>query len=373
MDKKALETAIVSIARSAESLAAFKSDPAGNGAQYGLEPDWAQAIGAGDRDRLRAAGVSDGITILVSRWFRDDLGDSASTGGFRVDPAARVPEPRVPDNIVFAAGCSHVPDLLARPEIDPADAVARLQAGYARLRDDLAAARPDSVVVMADCHFQSFETGAIVVGAAAQHTGSMAFFKRPDIAMTLQGAPALAQAIVQGARQAGLEVEQAPRVDLDHGLIVPLRQLLPRPDLPVVPVITQPARTFSPFGARAFGEMLGQVIAASGQRVAVLGTGGLSHWLDPGKFGCVDLEFDRYILDLLRAGQGLNLAQLEPYALLGHGQYELLNWMIMLAAIGPGVRGEVYAYEPMTASGGGWAVVNMRLPQRQPQKETLHA
>jgi hypothetical protein len=34
----------------------------------------------------------------------------------------------------------------------------------------------------------------------------------------------------------------------------------------------------------------------------------------------------------------------------------------MLALVGPGVRGEVFAYEPMQASGGGWAVVNMTLP-----------
>jgi hypothetical protein len=33
----------------------------------------------------------------------------------------------------------------------------------------------------------------------------------------------------------------------------------------------------------------------------------------------------------------------------------------MLGIAGPGVRGEVYAYEPMEASGGGWTVVHMDL------------
>jgi hypothetical protein len=27
------------------------------------------------------------------------------------------------------------------------------------------------------------------------------------------------------------------------------------------------------------------------------------------------------------------------------------------------VRGDVYAYEPMKASGGGWTVVSMQLPE----------
>ena len=90
-------------------------------------------------------------------------------------------------------------------------------------------------------------------------------------------------------------------------------------------------------------------------------SGGLSHFLDPGKFGEVDEEFDRYILDMLEAGRGLDLGSLEPYPLLDHGQYEFMNWLIMLGIVGPGIRGEVYSYEPMEASGGGWAVVKMDL------------
>ncbi|WP_177341003.1 protocatechuate 3,4-dioxygenase [Comamonas thiooxydans] len=363
MDRKVLESAILSIARSPESLDEFKKSPDTVGLKYGLDAEWSQVIYAGDRDRLRSAGVGDGITILVSRWFKDDLGDSINKGAFTVNRAAQLPPANVPRNLVFAGGCSHVPDLLARPEIDPAEAVGRLKAAYERLRADLVAAKPDVIIATADCHFQSFETGSFVVGNGASHEGSMAFFKRPDIDLRLQGDSELANRIVQHIRSLGMEVESAPRVDLDHGFIVPMKLLLPNPDIPVIPIITQPARTFSPFNARVFGEALRAVIESSGKRVAFLSTGGLSHWLDPGKFGFVDLEFDRYILDLLEYGQGLSLANLEPYALLSHGQYELLNWIIMLGAVGPGVKAQTYAYEPMTASGGGWTVARMLFPQ----------
>ncbi len=318
-------------------------------------------IVSGDRDRLRSVGVNDGITILVSRWFNDDYADSTSQGRFTVNEDLP-PGTDVPEGLVFAGGCSHVPDLLARPEIDPHDAVARLLAGYERLAADLAAAEPDVVLVTADCHFQSFRTGHFVVGTGEVHQGSMEFFKRPDLELKLTGDPDLAKAIAAAVRDAGLEVEEAGRVDLDHGLIVPLRLLLPRPDLPVVPIITQPARAFSPYGARAFGAALRDLVTSSGKRVAMLATGGLSHWLDPGKFGHVDVEFDTYVIEMLQAGRGIDLGSLEPYPLLDHGQYEFLNWLIMLGMVGPGVRGEVYAYEPMEASGGGWTVVRMGLP-----------
>lgn len=359
-----LEAAILHLARDRELLAAFQADPASKATEVGLSEDWARSIAAGDRDRLRSAGVNDGITILVSRWFNSDLGDSTNTGAFTLSDAP-VPDPDVPAELVFAGGCSHVPDLLARPEIDPADAVARLTDGYARLGKVLAAAEPDVLITTADCHFQSFETGAFVVGTGASHTGSMGFFGRPDLDITVNGDADFATGIVEEVRAAGLEVEAAPVVHMDHGLIVPLRHVLPRADLPVIPIITQPARTFSPWGARAFGQVLRDVVAGSGRRVAFLATGGLSHWLDPGHFGGVDVEFDTHILTALQEGRGLELANLEPFALLSHGQYEFLNWLIMLALAGPGVRGEVYAYEPMEASGGGWTVVNMVLPDRR--------
>ncbi|TSD40263.1 protocatechuate 3,4-dioxygenase [Rhodococcus sp. KBS0724] len=369
MVKKAIEQAILSMARDSELLAAVKLDPSRAPELLGVDQEWAETIISGNRDRLRAVGLNDGLTILVSRWFNDDLGDSTNRGAFIVDETIPVPVPSLPANLVFAGGCSHVPDLLARPDIDPADAVERLLVGYAKLKDDLAAADPDVILVSADCHFQSFDTGHFVLGTGESHVGSMEFFKRPDLELALTGQPDFAKVLADAVRAAGQEVEEAERVELDHGLIVPLRLLLPRPDLPVIPVITQPARTFSPFNARRFGEAMRTAIEASGLKVAFLATGGLSHWLDPGHFGGVDVEFDTYILKLLETGRGLDLCSLEPYPLLEHGQYEIMNWMIMLGVLGPGVRGDVYTYEPMEASGGGWTVVNMDLARAAAAKE----
>lgn len=256
MDRKILENAILALARDSAALTRFKAAPREVGAELGLDAEWAEVVHRGDRDRLRSAGVNDGITILVSRWFQDNVKDSKSQGKFYVDSNLSTRAANVPNNLVFAGGCSHVPDLLARPEIDPADATERLSQGYEKLRQAIAAANPDVMLVATDCHFQSFNTGAVVVGTGAEHSGTMAFFKRADLGITLRGAPDTANAIVKEVRARGLEVEAAPHVDLDHGLIVPLRLVLPRPDLPIIPIVTQPARCFSPFGARAFGEAL---------------------------------------------------------------------------------------------------------------------
>lgn len=361
MDKNKIENAILTMARDSQLLEQVKESPEKAPELLGINQEWAEVILAGNRDRLRGIGLNDGLTILVSRWFNDDLGDASSSGGFHVDTSIPLPNPDVPRNLVFAGGCSHVPDLLARPEIDPEESVNRLLSGYEKLAADIASADPDVILVTADAHFQSFETGHFVMGVGEQHTGSMEFFKRPDLNLNLTGHVELAAALAAAVREAGLEVEEAPTVELDHGLVVPLRLLLPRPDIPVIPIITQPHRTMSPFNARRFGEAMRTTIDESGLKVAFLATGGLSHWLDPGHFGGVDTEFDTYILEMLQAGKGLELSDFEPYPLLEHGQYELMNWIIMLGVLGPAVHGDVYCYEPMEASGGGWTVVNMDL------------
>jgi protocatechuate 4,5-dioxygenase beta chain len=363
MARADLEGAILALARDADLLARARANPEPASAELGIEPRWLEVILAGDRDRLRSVGVNDGITILVSRWFQDDLGDAKSTGTLTVDITTPLPAANLPQGLVFAGGASHVPDLLARPEIDPHENVDRLLTGYARLAEDLKKADPDVILVTADCHFQSFDTNHIVIGTASEHVGSMEFFKRPDLDLKVTGEPQVAKLIAETVRSAGLEVEEAPRVDLDHGLIVPLRLMLPRPDVAVIPIITQPHRSYSPFGARAFGRAMRHAVERSGLKVAMLATGGLSHWLDPGKFGAVDVEFDTYLLSMIKAGRGNDVANLEPYPLLDHGQYEFMNWLIMLGLVGEGVRGEVYAYEPLEASGGGWTVVKMQLEE----------
>jgi aromatic ring-opening dioxygenase catalytic subunit (LigB family) len=361
-ERSTIEAVIRQLATDRDLLARFKADPEGVGAALGLDGEVANQVAEGDRGALRARGLDSGTTILVGRWFGDSAEDTASDVRFAVPEGAPLAPADVPTGLVFAGGCSHVPDFLARPEIDPPDQIERLSMGYDALAKRLAAAEPDVLIVTADNHFQRFETSGYVVGVGPRHVGSMSFFNRPDLDLELVGQETFGSQVVGAARSGGLEVEECQAIELDHGLIVPLRQLLPRQDLPVVPILTQPARSYSPFSARALGHAVRSVIEASGQRVGILATGGLSHWLDPGKFGFVDEEFDSYLLQMLQAGRAYDVGDMEPYPLLDHGQYEFLNWLIMLGIVGPGVAADVLAYEPMTASGGGWTVVDLPLP-----------
>ncbi|HKP80190.1 MAG TPA: hypothetical protein VJU34_13815, partial [Phenylobacterium sp.] len=80
MTRPALENAIKQLASDGALLVRFRAEPGAVASQLGLSTPEAEAVLAADRDTLRAMGVNDGLSILVSRWFRDDLADAGSQG-----------------------------------------------------------------------------------------------------------------------------------------------------------------------------------------------------------------------------------------------------------------------------------------------------
>src|SRR5690606_20326821 len=96
------------------------------------------------------------------------------------------------------------------------------------------------------------------------------------------------------------------------------------------------------------------------ERVVVLATGGLSHWIFTPEMGRVNESFDRECLSKLAAGQAGTLAQLSAEAIrerAGNGGLELLCWLCMAGSVtGPG---EVIFYEPMHKWATGMAGLSM--------------
>ena len=72
------------------------------------------------------------------------------------------------------------------------------------------------------------------------------------------------------------------------------------------------------------------------ERVAVVASSSWSHSFLAHKFQCcaIDLESDRWNLELVRCGQGSALAELSPEEIHQSGDHELLNWIIALGILG---------------------------------------
>ena len=65
--------------------------------------------------------------------------------------------------------------------------------------------------------------------------------------------------------------------------------------------------------------------------------------------GDISVEFDRRIVDWMRAGEGHRLAQFSSSELIENGEGELRQWIVLLGALGA-ARPEFLVYEPLFRS-----------------------
>ena len=255
--------------------------------------------------------------------------------------------------IAIAATVSHAPGVTGWPEAAGEQGV-RYYAGMARIREALEAAHPDVIIEIFDDHFTNFyldNMPAFCVGVGATHVGPAEpeeFLRIPR--RTVPGHPDLARTLVREGLNSGFDFSVSDRLLLDHGAMVPLHFLTPSMNVPVVPVIVNDVLEPMPLPRRAYqlGQLIRKVIAGrpKGERVALVGTGGISHWVGTPEMGRIDKNWDEWFLETAEKGRGKELVELTPEELgeHGNGAHELRNWMAVYGAIGD-QKGEITTYE----------------------------
>lgn len=258
--------------------------------------------------------------------------------------------------IVAAALTSHAPLITGRPDIARPEQRERLHAGFREVGRRLAATRPDVLVALVNDHVQNFPYSnmpAFCVGLAASYDapspgGARLMRIEPR---KVPGAPAWAGALLEAGLEAGIDFAYSHEIESWDELSVPLHFLDPAGTLPVAALYTNCGAPPLPTPRRCHqvGAFVGEFIRArpAGERVAVLATGGISHWVGTPETGRINPDFDRFVLDCVARGDvdpllGLTWADIERQA--GNGGQEIRNWIALLAAV-PGWKGEVLAYE----------------------------
>jgi hypothetical protein len=274
--------------------------------------------------------------------------------------------------IVAAMLTSHAPNITARPEIADAAQRTRFVEALGRVRERLEAARPDLLVAFVNDHLQNFFYDGIPAFAlglaheyAAPSEGGGRFLRIPP--RRLPGAPAWSQALLEAGLAGGFDLAYACELEFWDELSLPAHFLMPERPVPVAPVLTNCVAPPLPPPRRSWA--LGRFVAdfvrgrPGEERVALLGSGGISHWVGTPETGRINADFDRRVLDWIATGQGERLAALgddEIEAEGGNGGQELRNWIAVLGAA-PGVKGEVLAYEAVPEWITGSAVVWLTL------------
>ena len=270
-------------------------------------------------------------------------------------------------SLVFAAICSHAPGITGRAHLaDPAKKDA-LHAELHRLGESLRAARPDAIVVVAAEHFANFfmdNMPAYAIGMAEHYEGPIEDPAWLGIARTrIPGNAALSQRLIAEVMKT-VDVAFAEEWKFDHGIMVPLHFLTPRFDLAVVPAnINCQGPPLTPLPrAWAFGEALRRAADAVPERIALVGTGGISHWPATPDSGKVNEAWDREFLDRWSRNDRaalLDYSDAQTYRDAGQGGFEIRTF-IAVAAAARG-RGELRHYAPIPIFSVGCTVATMSI------------
>ena len=271
-------------------------------------------------------------------------------------------------SLVFAGVCSHAPGITGRAQrADPA-VRDELYANYDRMRQRIEAANPDALIVVAAEHFANFfmnNMPAYCMGMAEHYEGPIEDEEWLAIRRhRIPGNPDLSRRLIRSVME-DTDLAYAEEWKFDHGIMVPLHFLTPRYDLPVIPVnINCQAPPLTPLHrAWNFGRALRRACDEQPERIALVGTGGISHWPATPDSGVINEAWDHAFLDCFlnnRKNELLSYTDEETFRDAGQGGFEIRTF-IAVAGATEGSTAELLFYAPIPIFAVGCTVAVMNL------------
>jgi len=284
--------------------------------------------------------------------------------------------------IIAGVACSHVPAIGAAIDNKKTEEPywKRVFSGFEASKEWMAQAKPDVAIVVYNDHASAFSVDIIptfALGCAAEFPpADEGWGPRP--VPVVKGHPALASHIAQSVILDEFDITVVNKMEVDHGLTVPLNLLFGSPaqwPCPVIPLAVNVVMYPPPTGHRCF--MLGKAIRKAVEsypedlRVVIFGTGGMSHQISGPRAGLINSKFDKAFLDSLAADakRAINIPHIEYMREAGAEGIEMVMWLIMRGALDPKVE-EVYRFYTVPASNtavGHIILENKRAPSKKKQ------
>lgn len=174
----------------------------------------------------------------------------------------------------------------------------------------------------------------------------------------VEGHPELATHLAASLIQDDFDLTVLNRLDVDHGLTVPMSLMYGNPDkwpTKIIPLPVNVVMNPQPSGERCLS--LGKAIRKAVEefdedlRVEVWGTGGMSHQIQGARAGLINLPWDiQFMDDLINDPETLQYKpHIEYMREAGSEGVELIMWLVMRGALGDKVN-EVYRFNHVPAS-----------------------
>jgi protocatechuate 4,5-dioxygenase, beta chain len=216
--------------------------------------------------------------------------------------------------------------------------------GYEPSKEWFKANKPDVIFLVFNDHATAFDLNLIptfAIGCAAEYAvADEGWGPRP--VPKIIGHPELASHIAQSVIQDDFDLTIVNKMDVDHGLTVPLSLMCGQPQAwpcPVIPFAVNVVQYPVPSGKRCLnlGKAIRKAIESFDQdlNVQIWGTGGMSHQLQGPRAGLINKDHDNEFMDLM-------ISDPEAQAAIPHIKYvrdagsegiELVMWLVARGAM----------------------------------------
>jgi len=267
--------------------------------------------------------------------------------------------------IIAGVGSSHVPAIGAALDNGRTEEPywKRVFSGFEKSKEWMARTKPDVAIVVYNDHASAFSVDLIptfALGCAAEFPpADEGWGPRP--VPVVKGHPQLAAHIAQSVILDEFDITVVNKMQVDHGLTVPLNLLCGKKDpneewpFKVIPLAVNVVMYPPPTGHRCY--MLGKAIRKAVEsyredlKVVIFGTGGLSHQISGPRAGLINSKWDKTFLDnLTRDPKKLTrIPHIEYMREAGAEGIEMVMWLIMRGALDDDVS-EVYRFYTVPAS-----------------------
>ena len=269
--------------------------------------------------------------------------------------------------MVYAGICCHAPGITSRPEKANQEDLSLLLNQFDRLRNEIEAVRPDAIFLVSAEHYANFFNNNMptyAVGMANHYEGPIEDPGWLGIArVQVPGNSSLSKKIVASLLN-DIDVSYSEEWKFDHGMMVPLHHLTPNYDIPIIPSnincqsppFTSLARSYE------FGAALRKVFDNMPERIALIGTGGTSHWPCTPDSGKINEAWDREFLSYWQDNNHSAMTNYKDEDVLniaGQGAFEIRTSIAIAGAAGG--KGDIYFYQPIPEFACGCLVASMEI------------
>jgi protocatechuate 4,5-dioxygenase beta chain len=264
--------------------------------------------------------------------------------------------------ITAGVATSHVPAIGAAIDLGKTQEAywAPLFRGYEFSKRWMVENRPDVVILVFNDHATAFSLDIIptfAIGCAASFAPADEGWGPRPVPL-VEGHPELASHIAQSVIQQDFDLTIVNRMDVDHGLTVPLSLMCGQPEawpFKVIPFAVNVVTYPPPSGRRCYelGKAIRRAVGTFDQdlSVQVWGTGGMSHQLQGPRAGVINQDFDTRFLDALtkHPDAAAGIPHIDYIREAGAEGIELVMWLVMRGALDAQVR-ELHRFQHVPAS-----------------------